>query len=595
MKNIARLIRKYALTYKKEAIRVLTLVALVSMFELISPRLIQYIIDEGIEKGSITAIGTGAGLMVVAALLSAGATIRQAIESARLSQGTAYDLRNDLFTRIQHLSFTNIDRLQTGQLMTRVSSDVDIVRMFIGMGTPMLTRVTILIIGSLVLMFTTNARLAFIVVLFMLVLIALFLFVASKAAPLFRVVQEKLAVVNTFVQENLAGVDVVKAFVREDHQIEGFEARNNDYLNTTLKVQRILTVAFPLILVIANLASLTILSLGGRQVIEGTLSVGQLVAFNSYLMTAIFPIMLLGMVISLLSSAEASALRIHEVFDTETRITIKTDAINPGKIAGKVEFRDVSFTYRDECCEDQVLHDISFTALPGQRIALIGATGSGKSSLISLIPRFYDPQAGQVLVDDVDVRDLDLYTLRSQIGMVLQQTILFSGTIRENIAYGRPDAPVEEIEAAAKAAQAHEFIMAMPDGYDSQVESRGANLSGGQKQRLAIARALLVNPAILILDDSTSSVDMETEMLIQDALDVLMSGRTTFIIAQRLSSVLTADIIIVLENGRITASGKHADLLRTSEIYREIYHSQIDENALRHLSESDSARQIIAD
>jgi ATP-binding cassette subfamily B protein len=345
-------------------------------------------------------------------------------------------------------------------------------------------------------------------------------------------------------------------------------------MQQAVKVYRLMGVAFPIVLLVANLGMLAVVFLGGTQVINNRLTVGELVAFSNYLMTTTFPIVMLGMIISMMPAADASAERILEVLDTETEVKEAKQPINLPKINGNVAFENVSFHYNGST-DSNVLHNINLTVEAGQRIAVLGATGSGKTSLLSLIPRFYDVAEGKVLVDGVDVRQVSEHSLRSQIGFVMQQTTLFSGTIAENIAYGHPDASMDEIVTAAKAAQADDFITAMPEGYQSQVEARGANLSGGQKQRIAIARALLIDPAILVLDDSTSSVDMETEFRIQEALDELMDGRTTFIIAQRISSVLKADKIIVLECGEIADQGSHNDLIDNSPIYQEIYCSQL--------------------
>ena len=547
---------------------------------LVAPRLLEYIIDEGITPRQMPIIIQGALVMLAAAVVGALATVFEAILMARVSEGMAYDIRNRLFNRIQTLSFGNLDRLQTGQLMTRVSSDVDIVKMFVNMGVTMIFRAGITATGSLVLLIATDWQLSLIMAVLIPVLALIFITFARRAGPLFMVVQQKLAALNTVVQESLAGVQVVKAFVREDFEIERFEGRNADYMRQFIKVGRLMAIAFPILLLLMNLGTLAVIGLGGMAVIGNRLTVGELVAFNNYLMTTMFPMLMLGMVLSMLSSADASAQRVMEVLDSEALVTDSPSAVTMGKMVGRVAFEDVSFHYAsEEGCED-VLRNVSFSVEPGQKIALLGATGSGKSTLVSLIPRFYDVTEGRVLIDGLDVRSLTQHSLRSQIGVVLQQVTLFSGTIRENIAYGAPDASFDDIIAAARVAQAHDFIMRMPDGYDSPVEARGANLSGGQRQRIAIARALLINPGILILDDSTSSVDMETEFRIQEALDTLAATRTTFIIAQRLSSVLTANRIIVLERGEIAAQGTHQELLDLSPIYRDIYTSQLNGNRI---------------
>jgi ATP-binding cassette subfamily B multidrug efflux pump len=572
MKSLRKAIR-YLQPYRGWVLAAFGLVVVEALAQLVVPRLLQYVIDQGITPQALRVILTGSLLMLLAAAIGAVAAVMRAVFAARFSQGMAYDMRNDLFKRILTLSFGNLDRTQTGQLITRVSNDVDVVRMFMSMGFMMIIRSITMLFGSIIFLIITDAKLSLIMLGIIPAMAAIFTFLARTAQPLFKGLQERLAVLNTRAQENLAGVEVVKAFVREPHEIERFEETNEAFTRQGVKVYRLMAVAFPAVMLVGNLGMLAVIVLGGMQAISGTLTVGELVAFTNYLMTTMFPIVMLGMIISMVSRADASAERILEVLGMTSDVQ-EAPASQEKALAGQVNFDNVTFHYNGKS-DAHVLHNISLDVKPGQRIAVLGATGSGKTTLVNLIPRFYDVAEGQVLVDGTDVRDLTERSLRSQIGYAMQQTLLFSGTVAENIAFGRPDATREEIEAAARAAQAHDFIMAMPEGYDSHVEARGANLSGGQKQRIAIARALLINPAILILDDSTSSVDMETEFLIQEALDELMEGRTTFIIAQRLSSVLKADRIIILDRGRITAQGTHQELLESSPIYQEIYHSQL--------------------
>jgi len=538
--------------------------------------------------------------MLATALVGALATLGQGICRAQLSQGLAYDMRNDLFAHIQTFSFANLDHMQTGQLMTRLSSDVDLVRMFVSNGLALLLRALLMVVGSIVMMFIIDWHLA-LIMLILLPLAAIFIMsVMVIARPLYTIVQEKLSGLNTIVQENLAGVQVVKAFVRERFEITRFQAYNDDYMRENIKVGRLIAVATPLLMVLTNLGIVAVVWFGGAAVINDHLSVGELVAFNSYLLIGMAPLLLLGNILTMASRSEASAQRVWELLDTEPFVQISESPHRADEVQGRLNFSDVSFRYDGVTREDRdylhlegdahsplrgkggrrVLHDISFSVEPGQRVALLGSTGSGKSTLVNLIPRFYDTTGGQITIDGVNVRDWEPEVLRAHIGMVLQQTVLFSGTVCENIAYGRPDATMEEVIAAAKAAQAHDFISALPLGYRSPVEERGANFSGGQKQRIAIARALLVSPGILVLDDSTSAVDIETEALIQKALDNVKDRCTTFIVAQRISSVLNADKIIVLEDGRIAAQGTHPQLLGTSPIYREIYNSQLGDDHL---------------
>jgi ATP-binding cassette subfamily B protein len=562
------------------------LVIVEALARLIVPRLIQLVIDEGITPGVLSTIGWGAAMMLGAAVIGAAATVARAVYAAKFSQGLAYDLRNSLFGKIQSLSFPNLDHLQTGQLITRVSSDVDMVRMFAGMGLVMIIRAVTMLLGSLAFLVSTQPTLSLIMLILIPAIAGVFFSLARVARPLFRRVQERLAELNTAVQESLAGVSVVKAFVREEFEVQKFESANAAYMRQAVKVNRLMVIAFPSVLLIANLGVLAVMLFGGAQVIQGILSVGELVAFSNYLMTAMFPVVMLGMIIAMMPAAEASAERIQEVLDTRAKVRNRQAPKDPGDLRGDIRFEGVSFSYNGGS-EVDALRDVHLHIKPGESVALLGATGSGKTTLVRLIPRLYDVSRGSVRVDGEDVRELDKRALRSRIAIVLQQTTLFSGTIAENIAFGRPDAGLEEIVAAAKAAQAHAFITTMPEAYQSPVESRGANLSGGQKQRIAIARALLVDPAILILDDSTSSVDMETEYQIQAALDEVMRNRTTLIIAQRLSSVLKANKIIILDQGRIVATGTHQGLLGSSRLYRQIYCSQLGEEFLPQDSPAD--------
>ncbi|HLF75596.1 MAG TPA: ABC transporter ATP-binding protein, partial [Anaerolineales bacterium] len=386
-------------------------------------------------------------------------------------------------------------------------------------------------------------------------------------------VQQKLSHLNTVLQENLAGIKVIKAFTREGQQQEKFKQAADDTMRQQIAVSRLFTFMFPFIFFVANLGQAAILYVGGKQIIVGTLSIGAWQEFSLYLMYLFFPIMMFGMIITQMGQAAASADRIFEILDAQSDILDKPNAKKLPQVKGDVKFEDVTFRYFGG--GEPVLNNVSFEASAGETIALLGATGSGKTTIINLLPRFYDPSEGRITIDGHDLRDVTLDSLRSQIGIVLQETTLFSGTIRENIAFGKPDATQEQIEAAAKAAAAHDFILSFPDGYNTHVGERGQTLSGGQKQRIAIARALLLDPRILILDDSTSSVDLNTEAQIQKALDTLMKGRTSFVIAQRISTVINADKILVLEKGGIVAQGRHAELMEEEPIYAEIYNSQL--------------------
>jgi ATP-binding cassette subfamily B multidrug efflux pump len=511
--------------------------------------------------------------ILVFAVLRGVFAFLQAYWAEKNSQAVAYDLRNDLYAKIQRLSFSYHDRNQTGQLMIRATDDVEKVRLFIGQGLLQLVGALILLTGTVIILFNSNASLAWTAMPILPVAIVVFVIFASLAQPMFTRVQQKLSHLNTVLQENLTGIKVIKAFTREKEQQAKFRLAADDTMNQQIAVSRLFTFMFPFIFLIANLGQAAILYLGGRQIILGTLSLGAWQEFSMYLMYLFFPIMMFGMIVTQMGQAGASAERIFEILDATSDIVDKPDARRLPQVQGHVRFENVTFRYFGS--GEPVLKDVSFEAKPGETIALLGATGSGKTTIINLLPRFYDPSEGRITIDGHDLRDVTLESLRSQIGIVLQETTLFSGTIRENIAFGKPEASLEEIQNAAKAAAAHDFIMSFPDGYDTHVGERGQTLSGGQKQRIAIARALLLNPRILILDDSTSSVDLNTEAQIQKALETLMQGRTSFVIAQRISTVMNADKILVLDKGQVVAQGKHAQLMEESAIYAEIYNSQI--------------------
>jgi len=512
-------------------------------------------------------------LIIVFAALRGLFSFLQAFWAEKNSQAVAYDLRNDLYAKIQNLSFSYHDKNQTGQLMIRATDDVEKVRLFIGQGLLQLVGALMLIIGTVILLFSSNATLAWTAMPILPVAIVLFAVFASISQPIFIKVQQKLSYLNTVLQENLAGIKVIKAFTREKQQQKKFRAAADDTMAQAIAVSRLFTFMFPLIFMVANLGQAAILYVGGKQIIAGLLTLGEWQEFSLYLMYLFFPIMMFGMIITQMGQAAASAERIFEILDAKNDIVDKPNAIKLPDVQGKVKFENVTFRYFSG--GEPVLNKVSFEAKPGETIALLGATGSGKTTIINLLPRFYDPSEGRITIDGYDLRDVSLDSLRSQIGIVLQETTLFSGTIRDNIAFGKPDATLAEIQAAAKAAAAHDFIISFPEGYDTHVGERGTTLSGGQKQRVAIARALLLDPRILILDDSTSSVDLTTEAQIQKALDTLMKGRTSFVIAQRIGTVINADKILVLDKGEIVAQGKHADLMEEEPIYAEIYNSQL--------------------
>ena len=523
--------------------------------------------------GAESAMILAGGLIVLFAILRGIFSFSQVYMGERASQSVSFDMRNELFAKIQRLSFSYHDRHRTGQLMVRATDDVEKVRQFIGQGLLMTLQALVLMIGTLIILYLSNPKLLLVILPILPLAMVLFMVFGAVARPMFEVVQKMLSRMNAILQENVAGIKVVKAFNREREQEKLFQTAADAYMARILKVMSLMTFLMPLIFLLANLGQALVLYFGGQQIINGTLTLGEWQKFSLYLVYVFIPVGQLGFIITQMATASASAGRVFEILDAQSDVEDAPDAIALPEVKGRVSFENVTFRYFGG--EAPVLSEMNFTAEPGQTIALLGMTGSGKSTVINLIPRFYDPSEGRVLIDNTDVRKVKLETLRSQIGIVLQETTLFSGTIRDNIAFGQPDATDEEIVAAAQAANAHDFIEELPEGYDTPVGERGTTLSGGQKQRVAIARALLLNPRILILDDSTSSVDLVTEAKIQKALDELMMGRTSFVIAQRISTVMNADQILVLDKGQIVASGDHEQLLETSEIYADIYSSQL--------------------
>ena len=497
----------------------------------------------------------------------------QAYWAEKNSQQVAYDLRNELYEKVQRLSFSYYEKTQTGQLMIRATDDVEKLRLFIGQGLLQIVGALALIVGTLAILFTTNAQLALVVLPLLPVAMGLFMFFGAVSGPLFGKVQMRLSELNAVLQENLAGIKVVQAFVRERSEQTRFNSSANRLLDQQLQISRLFTFLFPVIFLVANLGQSAVLYFGGREIVLGTLTIGVWQEFSLYLVYLFLPIAQLGIIVTQFGQAAASATRIFEILDAKSDVIDKPGAPALPPVKGEIAFENVTFRYIGE--GKPVLQNVSFTAHPGQTVALLGATGSGKTSIINLLPRFYDPTEGAVKIDGHNLRDVTLESLRAQIGIVLQETTLFSGTIRDNIAYGRSDATMDEVIAAATAASAHDFIMTFPEGYDTPVGERGSTLSGGQKQRVAIARALLLDPRILILDDSTSSVDLATEARIQQALDTLMRNRTSVVIAQRISTVLNADQILVLDKGQIVARGTHKELIEDSPIYAEIYTSQL--------------------
>lgn len=561
--------------YWKESALALVLLTAVVFMDLAIPRLIQRIIDQGITAHNDQVVLETTLIMLGISILSALFSVFNNILSVQAGEGFARDLREALFLKIQSFSFGNLDRLQTGQIMVRLTSDVTtlqrVTRMLLRIGT----RAPLLIIGSIIWMVTTNAQLTLIMLPLFLVTLSVIALFIGRLGPMFLLVQQKLDQLNTVLQENIAGVRVVKAFVREIYEAKRFELANQGFTGQNIQVMQFMAFLFPILTALMNLGIVLVIWVGGLSAIKGNLSIGEIVAFANYLLTTISPLAIMAMIATNLANGTASAERVNEVLDTIPEIDEQPQSMPlPSPFQGRVAFEKVSFHYNG-ASDEPVLCDINLVIEPGEKTAILGATGAGKSTLIQLIPRFYDATSGRVTLDGMDVRQIQPDSLLAQVGVVLQETILFSGSVRENIRYGQPNASDEAVENAAKVAQAHEFITGLPEGYDTHVAARGVNLSGGQKQRIAIARALLVRPKILILDDSTSAVDVETETKIQAAMDGLMADSTSFIVAQRISTVLNADKIIVIDKGRVAALGTHTELMKSSPIYQEIYDSQL--------------------
>lgn len=541
--------------------------------QLAVPRLVEYVIDDGLVQANLRVVTLGSLAIIGAGVFQGAFTFLRSYLFQALAEQASFDIRNDLYHHLQSLPFSFFDRAHTGQLMSRATEDVNSIRRFLMFSLRSLVQSGGMLVVISILLLTTHWRLALLSLSVMPVLALTAIHFGRTIRPMFLAVQQQFGVMTNVLQENLAGARVVRAFAREDDERAKFERTIKVLYDRGMDTVRRSAFYFPLMTLLSSLGLALILWYGGRQVVLGNLSIGKLTAFYFYLAMLGQPIRLLGWVVNSLARALASGERIFEVLDTKPAIASPPDGVVLSPIKGLVEFDRVSVRYPGT--SEDALVDVSLTAKPGQRIALLGKPGSGKSTLTALIPRFYDVTAGSVRIDGVDVRDLALDTLRQQVGVVLQDTFLFGISIRDNIAYGRPDATDAEIRAAARAAQAHGFIAALPDGYDTVVGERGVSLSGGQKQRVALARALVMDPRILILDDATSNVDTETEHAIQQALDELMVGRTTFIIAHRLVTLKRADMILVLDHGRIVERGTHDSLLRSGGLYARIYDLQL--------------------
>ncbi len=543
----------------------------------IIPWITRFVIDFVIIDGQWELLFPLSLAVVGAAIVNALFFFVRRYASALVGQHVIFDLRNELYRHLHKLPFSFYDQAQTGELMSRVTQDVETMRRFLGFGVVNIIRSGLMFFGVLIFLMMVNMRLTLLVLLTLPPLALTVRAFSRRVRPMYRRVQQRLADLTTVLQENIAGLRVIRSLSEEDHEIEKFNKRHEAYLEDNVATIRSWAFFFPLMNMITGVGTVLILWVGGRDVIAGRMTLGWLIAYNQYLWMLLGPLRMLGWLVNLTERASASGSRVFELLDRQSDIRPPKDPVYLSDVRGNVTFSNLWFRYENS--DSWVLRGIDLQVAAGQRIAFLGATGSGKTTLINLIPRFYDPDEGRIQLDGVDLDTIDLLSLRRQIGTVMQETFLFSASIAENIAYGRPEATREAIIEVAQAAQIHDSILDLPDGYDTLIGERGVGLSGGQKQRVAIARALLMDPPILILDDSTSSVDAETEHLIQMALDRLMRGRTSFIIAQRLSSVKDAHQIIVLDQGVIVQKGTHDELLRQSGIYREIHQLQSSEQA----------------
>lgn len=562
----------YLRPYWKQMTLAYTAVLVATLFNLYVPQIIKDAIDNGLMAGSANALFAAAGLILGIAVLRGIAGYAQLYYAEWLTHHVAYDLRRQFYDSVQNHPFTFHDQALTGDLMSRATGDIGETERFVGVGLEGLISTTLLMLGVIGAMFLESVQLSLLALGPLLVLIYAAIRFGNVVEPMFKSIQEQVGALSTLMQESMTGISVVKAFAREPYELAKFDESNGEWFDRRYELIKTWANNWPFFTFLVALSILLLLWFGGPLALDGRITVGSLFALISYVLMLGGPVQRLGFLVNLAATAGASSARVFEIIDAPSEVTQQEGALPVDSCQGAVTFENVTFAYQGKA---PVLQNISFEAKPGQRIALLGPTGSGKSTITSLIPRFYDASEGRVLVDGRDVRTLDVKSLRRHFGIVLQEPFIFSQTIAQNIAYGRPDASMDQIVAAAKAARAHDFIVSFADGYNTAVGERGVTLSGGQRQRLAIARALLVDPSILILDDSTSSVDTETAHLIQEALDELMHGRTTFIIAQRLLTLKDADCILVLQDGRIVQRGTHDQLLAQGGLYRQIYDLQL--------------------
>jgi len=549
--------------------------------DLAQPTLLARIVDEGVLKNNFSLILNTGILMIFIAFIGLIGGVGCTIFSSYVGQNFGRDLRNTLFKKIQNFSFYNIDKFRTSSLITRLTNDVTQLQNLVMMSLRIVVRAPLLFIGGIIMAISINKKLSLIILGAIPFLIMVFIFIMKKSFPLFSNVQKRIDELNNVVRENLSGVRLIRAFMRVDYEKERFKSANTALMNAIIKALMLMIFAMPLFMLVMNSSILLVLWYGGLLVKSGNMQVGEIMAYINYLFQILFSLMMIGNILIFISRASASTERVNEVLEEKVDIESRESKIKISKIKGEIVFEHVYFSYDNK--KEYVLKDINFSVNPGEIIGILGTTGSGKTTLVSLIPRLYDVTSGRILIDGYDIRDIDIKLLRSSISMVPQDTILFSGTIKENVCWGKEDAKDEEIINACKIAQAHDFIIRFPQGYDTEIGERGINLSGGQKQRIAIARAIIRKSPILILDDATSAIDFATEQRILRGLKEIMKNSTTFIIAQRITTVMNADKIIILENGRLVGIGKHEELLKNNTLYQEIYRSQLGDEVIENV------------
>ena len=574
IQSIQRVLKSLS-TYRWTSLGALVSLLLLTIANAVTPQLFRWGIDQGIIQKNLKIVLYSAAWMVLAVIARGIFNFGQSYLAEAMSQGVAYDLRNKIFSKIQNLSFSYHDQAQTSQLLTRVTSDIEQIRTFVGTSLIQVVSSIVTLVSISVILLLMNWKLALITLTAVPLNAWLMAQFVTRNNKLFRQVQEQLSDLNAVLQENLLGIRVVKAFVRESTERSRYTTMNDGLVKANMKTISAIHNTFPFIFLVSNLVTLAVFAYGGAQVIGQRFSIGELVAFNSYLALILQPILLIGFAAPAIAQSAASAERVYEVVDAQVEIHDCPGAVPFDTCGGRITFENVSFRYPGASTE--TLKEVSFETKPNELIAVLGMTGSGKSTIMNLIPRFYDVTGGAVRIDGRDVKGFTLKSLRSRIGIVFQETTLFSGTIRENIAYAKPDATLDEVIEVAKTAQIHDFISSLPDGYETIVGERGVGLSGGQKQRIAIARTLLTDYRILILDDSTSAIDAKTAAHIQAELDSLMRQKacTTFVVAQRISTVKNADRIFLIDKGRLVAQGTHEELMQTSPLYGVILESQV--------------------